>query len=144
MPNTDTLVLESSGRDAWFEAYASIWTGGGYSLEIVERLFTPDAVYRPNVVPSLERHRVGHLAILDYFQSTVPNLSWESLADGGRIDAGDITVGQAWLTGTVDGSPCTEVLCSIYRFASDGRCCEIRDYPIILATIEQPFDGWDR
>jgi hypothetical protein len=130
-------------RNEWLTLYGPIWTDHVFSRELVQTLFTEDAVYRPNVLHAIEQPYKGHDAIFGYLERVVPTLGWTSLADGGVIEAGEFLIMQAWLSGQVEGKDCTEVVCTIYRFAPDGRCCEIRDYPLIVDEIVAPFEGWD-
>lgn len=130
-------------RDEWLTLYGRIWTDHEYSLKVIVKLFTEDAVYRPNVLHTIEAPYVGHAAIMGYMERVVPTLGWTRLSDGGVIDAGDWLIMQVWLSGEVGGAACTEVLCTLYHFAPDGRCTEIRDYPQIVDEIVEPFAGWE-
>ena len=129
-------------RKEWLTLYKRIWSDNEFSGDLIRRLFTEDAVYRPNVLPTIERSYVGHDEILEYMKRVVPTLQWENSVSGGTIDAGDTFVRQTWLWGIVEGKQCTEVLCTVYKFAVDGRCREVRDFVQTTDSIIKPFSGW--
>lgn len=126
----------------WLADYAGIWAERDWSRPRIARLFTEDAIYRPNVLPTIEPAYHGHDGITAYLDRTVPTLTWDEMIPGDVIDAGDRLVVQSWLTGTVEGQATTEILCTILRFAPDGRCAESRDFPVIGQGQIAPFEGW--
>jgi hypothetical protein len=129
-------------RMEWIQEYGNIWSERDWSLGRIARLCTEDAIYRPNVAPTIEPAYVGHAGIVQYLDRTVPTLEWTDMVVGDLVMTDDCMVIQSWLQGMVKGEPTTEILCTFVRFAADGRCRESRDFPVIIPGHVAPFDGW--
>lgn len=129
-------------RMEWIVEYGNIWAERDWSIKRISRLFTEDAIYRPNVAPTIEPAYVGHAGIIAYLDRTIPTLNWTDMNVGQVVFADDHAIIQSWLQGVVDGKPTTEILCTCVRFASDGRCAETRDFPVIIDGHVAPFEGW--
>ena len=126
----------------WLDAYFDIWRNNEYSPELVKKLFTEDAVYRPNVLRTLEEPYIGQGRIMDYLDRWVPVVKWEKVIMRTPIVTGPNVAVEVWIYGHAEGIPTTEALCSVLSFAPDHRCMELRDYVQIIETIEHPYADW--
>ena len=129
--------------EEWLDAYMRFWTHQEYSRSKVEMLFTEDAVYRPNVLTSIERPYRGHDEILEYMERICPEVVLAHASVCEPIRAGDRVAVEIWVYGVLEGREETEAMCTVLSFAPDGRCTELRDYVQLASGVEAPFDGWN-
>jgi ketosteroid isomerase-like protein len=128
---------ETVNVDEWIEAYGAAWREG--DADAAAGLFTADAVYRSH--PLREPHR-GMQAIHDYWSGATSGQAELDLRFGKPIVSGDRAAVEWWATMLSDGEEVTLPGILYLRFASDGRCEELREAWHSEEGRTPPPPGW--
>jgi uncharacterized protein (TIGR02246 family) len=121
----------------WIQAYGRAWRER--DAEAAASLFTDDAVYRSH--PLREPHR-GHDAIRDYWAGATRDQADLDLRFGAPIIAGDRAAVEWWAQMLSEGEEVTLPGILYLRFASDGRCEELREAWHLESGRIPPPEGW--
>jgi uncharacterized protein (TIGR02246 family) len=121
----------------WLQSYARAWQTA--DDELVASLFTEDARYRST--PFREPF-VGHAEIRAYWRRATETQSETRVRIGRPFIDGDRVAVEWWATMVDDGDPITPPGCLILRFASDGRCLDLREYWNLEEGNRDPFPAW--
>jgi len=133
----DTTMVERATIEMWIAEYLRCWREK--DADDVAELFTENAVYRAS--PFREPY-VGRAAIRDYWRrATGPQIGIYLEAGVPVCDENRASV-EWWATWTADEKPKTLPGCLILRFATDGKCEELREYWHSEKTILAPPQGW--
>jgi ketosteroid isomerase-like protein len=121
----------------WIEDYGEAWRRG--DGDAVAELFTHDAVYRssPFRAPS-----VGRDAIRDYWRSSTSTQEELELSFGEPVVHGGRVAVEWWASLRDEGREIALPGCLVLRFASDGRCEELREYWQLEEGRREPPLGW--
>lgn len=123
--------------EEWIEAYGAAWRER--DADAAAGLFTADAVYRSH--PLREPHR-GTQAIHDYWSGATGSQAELDLRFGKPIVSGDRAAVEWWATMLSDGEEVTLPGILYLRFASDGRCEELREAWHAEEGRTPPPPGW--
>jgi ketosteroid isomerase-like protein len=121
----------------WIEAYGRAWRER--DADAAAAIFTEHAVYRSH--PLREPH-VGTNAIRDYWRRATSGQEELDLRLGTPIVDGDRAAVEWWAQMRSDGDEVTLPGILYLRFASDGRCEELRETWHVEAGRHQAPDGW--
>ena len=122
----------------WASRYARAWEEGDAAL--VVECFTSAASYRSS---PFRPPRVGHEAIRRYWQRAAGAQTGTRVLVGDPIVRGDRACVEWWATfREADGHQVTLPGALILTFASDGRCCDLREYWNLEPGDIEPFPGW--
>jgi hypothetical protein len=124
-------------RDDWIAAYGRAWETG--DADAAAELFTEDAVYRSS---PFREPDVGQDGVRGYWRRVTATQSSVTVRFGTPIVAGRRVAVEWWATFLDDGEEVTLPGCLVLRFASDGRCEELREYWHGEAGLLEPHDGW--
>ena len=102
-------------------------------------LFTEDAVYRSS--PFREPH-IGQDGVRDYWARATASQSDTRVRIGTPVTRGNKTAVEWWATMRDEGGEITLPGILFLRFASDGRCEELRETWNVTEEIVPPFAGW--
>ena len=107
----------------WIEAYRRAWVGR--DPEAAVALFTEDAVYRSS---PFREPSVGSDGIREYWARATSTQEELDLRFGEPVAEGDKVVVEWWAIMRDEGEWVTLPGALLLRFASDGRCEELREY----------------
>jgi ketosteroid isomerase-like protein len=123
----------------WIADYADAWRRG--DDEVVAELFTKDAVYRSSPFRAAAE---GRDAIREYWRSATSTQEGLELEFGEPVVSGNRVVVEWWAQMRDAGQDLTLPGCLLLRFASGGRCEELREYWHREEGRHAPPDGWGR
>lgn len=130
--------MDGPSARAWLDLYATAWERA--DADAVTELFTHSASYRSHIFrpPHLGRDAIrAYWALVTSTQSDVSVRFGLPLVDGDRVAA------EWWTTlRDADDGDVTLPGCLILRFASDGRCEDLREYWHLEPGIHEPYEGW--
>ena len=129
--------MDQSWARVWIEDYGDAWRRRDTAA--VAELFTEDAVYRssPFRPPAIGREAIR--AYWDEATSTQENLNLrfgEPIVNGNRVAV------EWWAVMRDEGREVTLPGALLLRFASGGRCAELREYWHVDEGRVDPPDGW--
>jgi uncharacterized protein (TIGR02246 family) len=123
----------------WIAAYERAWREK--DAEGVLRLFTEDAVYRSS---PFREPSVGHDGIREYWHGATAHQEEVELRFGEPVVEGNRAAVEWWGTMRDAGEEITLPGILVLRFASDGRCEELREYWHVESGRFDPPAGWGR
>ena len=121
----------------WIDAYRRAWVGR--DAEAAVALFTEDAVYRSS---PLREPSVGSDGIREYWARATSTQEELNLRFGEPVAEGDKVVVEWWAIMRDEGEWITLPGALLLRFASDGRCEELREYWHVEDGKHEPPPGW--
>jgi ketosteroid isomerase-like protein len=131
--------MDYSWASEWVEDYADAWRRG--DAEAVAELFTEDATYRSS---PFRPPTVGREAIAAYWREATSTQEALDLRMGEPIVHGNRVVVEWWAQMSDSGRDVTLPGCLLLRFASGGRCDELREYWHLEEGRTEAPDGWGR
>jgi ketosteroid isomerase-like protein len=131
--------VDVSWASEWIEDYADAWRRG--DDEVVAELFTEDAIYRSSPFRS---PTVGRDAIREYWRTATATQEDLELEFGQPVVHGNRVVVEWWARMRDQGQDITLPGCLLLRFASGGRCEELREYWHLEQGRHAPPEGWGR
>jgi ketosteroid isomerase-like protein len=131
--------MDVSWASEWIEDYGDAWRRK--DADAVAELFTPDAVYRSS---PLRPPTVGREAIRGYWNDATSTQDGLELRFGDPVVHGNRVVVEWWAVMRDAGSDVTLPGCLLLRFASGGRCAELREYWHLEPGRREPPEGWGR
>jgi ketosteroid isomerase-like protein len=131
--------VDVSWASEWIEDYADAWRRG--DDELVAELFTEDAVYRST---PFRPPTVGRQAIGEYWRTVTSTQEGLELEFGEPVVHGNRVVVEWWAWMRDEGQDITLPGCLLLRFASGGRCEELREYWHLEQGRHEPPEGWGR
>jgi hypothetical protein len=129
--------MDVTWASEWVEDYADAWRRG--DPEVVAELFTEGAVYHSS---PLREPTIGREAITEYWRQSTATQEDLELRFGQPIVHGNRVVVEWWAVMRDDGSDVTLPGCLLLRFASGGRCEELREYWHLEQGRHEPPEGW--
>ena len=126
-------------REEWIEAYGRAWEER--EPDAAAALFSEDAVYRAH--PLREPH-LGTDGIRAYWAQATATQADVRVRFGAPIVSGEKAAVEWWTTMQAEGEEITIPGCLLLRFASDGRCEELREYWHVEPGRHEPPAGWGR
>jgi hypothetical protein len=129
--------MDVTWASEWIEDYGDAWRRG--DDEVVAELFTEGAVYRSS---PLREPTVGREAISEYWRQSISTQEDLDLRFGRPVVHGNRVVVEWWAVRRDDGSEVTLPGCLLLRFASGGRCEELREYWHLEQGRHEPPEGW--
>jgi limonene-1,2-epoxide hydrolase len=123
--------------DDWIDAYARAWRER--DPDAAAALFTEDAIYRSHTFR--EPHR-GSDGIRAYWSSATADQAEVEVRMGRPITAGSRVAVEWWTTMREGDEDVTLPGCLLLRFASDGRCEDLREYWFLEPGRHVPHEGW--
>jgi nuclear transport factor 2 (NTF2) superfamily protein len=129
--------MDVTWASEWLEDYADAWRRG--DPEVVAELFTEGAVYRSS---PLREPAIGRVAISEYWRQSTSTQKDLDLRFGQPVVHGNRVVVEWWALMRDDGSEVTLPGCLLLRFASGGRCEELREYWHLEQGRHEPPEGW--
>ena len=124
--------------EAWLAGYRRAWEEG--DPEAAAALFTEDAVYHSS--PFREAH-LGHDGIRTYWANATGSQSGTRVLFGRPVAEDDRVAVEWWATFTdADDGEVTLPGILMLRFASDGRCAELREAWNLQPGTQEPYPGW--
>jgi ketosteroid isomerase-like protein len=131
--------MDVTWASEWIEDYADAWRRG--DDEVIAELFAEGAVYRSS---PFRPPTVGREAIREYWRESTSTQEDLELTFGQPVVHGNRVVVEWWAVMTDDGKDVTLPGCLLLRFASGGRCAELREYWHLEQGRHDPPDGWGR
>jgi ketosteroid isomerase-like protein len=131
--------MDVTWASEWIEDYADAWRRG--DDEVIAELFAEGAVYRSS---PFRPPTVGREAIRQYWRESTSTQEDLELTFGQPVVHGNRVVVEWWAVMTDDGKDVTLPGCLLLRFASGGRCAELREYWHLEQGRHDPPDGWGR
>jgi uncharacterized protein (TIGR02246 family) len=131
--------VDVSWASEWIEDYADAWRRG--DDELVAELFTEDAVYRSS---PFRPPTVGRQAIGEYWRAATSTQEDLEVEFGEPVVHGNRVVVEWWALMRDEGEDITLPGCLLLRFASGGRCEELREYWHLEQGRHEPPEGWGR
>jgi ketosteroid isomerase-like protein len=131
--------MDVTWASEWIEDYADAWRRG--DDEVIAELFAEGAVYRSS---PFRPPTVGREAIRQYWRESTSTQEDLKLTFGQPVVHGNRVVVEWWAVMTDDGKDVTLPGCLLLRFASGGRCAELREYWHLEQGRHDPPDGWGR
>ena len=128
--------MNRTGVQAWLDGYVEAWREN--RSELVEALFTGDAVYRFRHYGGEGRMVEGIADIVDsWIAEPEDPRRWEASYQPFAVD-GDraVAIGTSHYFATDDKPEAVYHNCFLLRFAPDGRCTEFTEYWML-----EPKDG---
>ncbi|HVW18475.1 MAG TPA: nuclear transport factor 2 family protein [Solirubrobacteraceae bacterium] len=127
--------------DEWIAGYGRAWEER--DADAAAALFTEDALYRDN--PYGEAH-VGHDGVRAYWAGVTSTQDAVKVRFGEPIVAADERKAavEFWVTMLNGGAEVSLTGILFLRFASDGRCEELREAWHFETGHHEPPDGWGR
>jgi ketosteroid isomerase-like protein len=123
--------------DTWIESYRVAWERG--DVELAASLFTEDATYRSLI---FDEPNVGQEGVADYWRRVTAPQEEVSVRMGRPFVDGDRVAVEWWTRMTVEGQVVTLPGCLLLRFASDGRCRQLREYWNLQEGAHEPPSEW--
>jgi hypothetical protein len=123
----------------WISDYADAWRRG--DEEVVAELFTEEAIYRSS---PFRPPTVGRDAIREYWRTVTSTQEGLELEFGDPIVNGNRVVVEWWAMMRDEGQDITLPGCLLLRFATGGRCDELREYWHSEPGRRPPPEGWGR
>jgi len=121
----------------WIEGYRRAWVER--DPQAAAALFTEDASYRssPFVDPNL-----GQEGVVAYWTGATSTQADVEVAMGEPLVDGNHVAVEWWTRMRADGDEITLVGCLLLRFATDGRCEDLREYWNYESGRRPPHEGW--
>jgi hypothetical protein len=124
--------------EEWAERYGQAWEDA--DEDAIAALFTEDAVYRS--APFREPFR-GEAELRGYWRRGAGVQKQVRVRMGTPFVDGERAAVEWWTTMyDPDDGEVTLPGCLLLRFASDGRCSELREYWHVQPGRHEPHDGW--
>jgi ketosteroid isomerase-like protein len=131
--------MDVTWASEWIVDYADAWRRG--DDEVLAELFTEDAVYRSS---PFREPTVGRDALREYWRTSTATQERLELRFGEPVVHGNRVVVEWWAVMREKGEEVTLPGCLLMRFASGGRCEELREYWNQEAGRHDPPEGWGR
>jgi ketosteroid isomerase-like protein len=131
--------VDVSWASEWIEDYAKAWRRG--DDEVIAELFTEDAAYHSS---PFRPPTVGREAIRQYWRTATSTQEDLELEFGQPVVHGNRVVVEWWAMMRAEGQDITLPGCLLLRFASGGRCEELREYWHLEQGRHAPPEGWGR
>jgi hypothetical protein len=121
----------------WIEGYRRAWVER--DPQAAAALFTEGASYRssPFVEPNL-----GQKGVVAYWTQATSTQADVEVEMGEPLVDGNHAAVEWWTRMRADGDEITLVGCLLLRFASDGRCEDLREYWNYESGRLPPHEGW--
>lgn len=119
--------------ERWVARYGEAWRAG--DAEAAAALFTDDCVFRSHPFRELENARDYTLRVFADEEDVEPRFGEPVVED-------DRAAVEYWAAMKEDALDLTLAGCLMMRFASDGRCAEMRDYWTTAPERLSPPPGW--
>ena len=123
--------------DDWIVSYGRAWETADEDL--IASLFTEDASYRSS--PFREPFS-GHDEIRAYWRRGAGTQRDVHVQMGRPFSDGTRVAVEWWTTMVDERGEVTLPGCLLLRFASDGRCSDLREYWNVEPGHRAPFTGW--
>jgi hypothetical protein len=131
--------MDDSWAREWIQDYGDAWRRG--DADGAAELFTEDAIYRSS---PLRPPILGRDAIRSYWSDATSTQEGLDLRFGEPILHGNRVIVEWWALMHDEGRELTLPGCMLLRFASGGRCAELREYWHVQDGRAEPPDGWGR
>ena len=129
--------MDQSWARVWIEDYGDAWRRRDTAA--VAELFTEDAVYRSS---PFRPPATGREAIRAYWDEATSTQEDLNLRFGEPIVNGNRVAVEWWAVMRDEGREVTLPGALLLRFASGGRCAELREYWHVDEGRVDPPDGW--
>jgi ketosteroid isomerase-like protein len=130
---------ETVNAQQWVQEYGRAWREK--NADAVVALFTEDAVYRSS---PFRPAAVGAAGIREYWTRATSTQEELDLRFGTPVVQGSRVAVEWWALMRDEGEEITLPGCLLLRFASDGRCEELREYWHVERARQEPHAGWGR
>jgi ketosteroid isomerase-like protein len=131
--------MDESWALEWIEDYGNAWRRG--DAEAVAELFTEDAVYRSS---PFRAAATGREAIRAYWEEATSTQEDLELRFGDPVVHGKRVAVEWWAVMEDEGQEVTLPGALLLRFATGGRCSELREYWHLDEGRTDPPEGWGR